>query len=441
MYRSFVKDKTEAERKLLAEAFQLDIDTASPTLDSCIPRGSLLEVVDRYFWEYTDIPRELPFFYVMHFIMGLLLQKGVEIHKGQQVILPDIWTVVVATSGTGKSLSQKQLDKALNAKINLFNEAKTSLQFLTNLRDQRLSLYLRDEFAQFLKDVSKEPSMQNVRDYLLRTYDNGNIEYTTTKSSVEVKNSAISILGYTPTKTLKMHLTQEMLLDGFAQRFSYCVSEKDDRPIVGDYDFDALSKRIAPLWNQLSSQPVHPVYTVTNEARGVFNHIARTIIGDARAIDVEDSFSRRLAFTTYKYGLAYHFMAGKTASEIDGDDLVQGAKLVALHLRDLRKILDFYEPAAGKNSRPAGTPSPAPGVGENGAVEKSSLPTVVPTEVLTTKIISYLNDRKNAGADPVTISKLHGSIRALRTTTSEAVRVVVKQAISDNPSLSPFVKL
>ena len=54
------------------------------------------------------------------------------------------------------------------------------------------------------------------------------------------ENSAVGILGYTPTDTLKIHMTHEMLLDGFAQRFSYCVAEKDERPIVGDYNFDDL---------------------------------------------------------------------------------------------------------------------------------------------------------------------------------------------------------
>lgn len=438
-YRKFIKDKSDAERALLAKAFQLDLDPSCPTLDDCIPRGSILEAVDRYFWEYTDIPRELPFFYVMHFVLANLLQKGVQIHKGKQVILPDLWTVVLAPSGAGKSLSQKELDKAMDAKINLFSEAKTSLQFLTNLRDQRLALYLRDEFAQFLKDVSKEPSMQNVRDYLLRTYDNGNIEHTTTTSSVKVKNSAISILGYTPTKTLKLHLTKEMILDGFAQRFSYCVAEKDDRPIVGDYDFDQLADRISPLWKKISTIPTHPVYTVSKEARGAFNQVAQAIIGKAREDDVDDSFSRRLAFTTYKYGLAYHFLAGKTSSEIDSDDLIHAAQLVALHLRDLRKVLDFYEPAVKKSSE--GLPNPHnPSATETNPDEiPKSLPQYTASEKLT-KVKDYLQKRKDANSPPITLSKLQAGIRALHGGGSD-IRSIVTQAVQDDPSFASFVVL
>lgn len=442
-YRQFIKDKTDAERALLAEAFQLDLDATCPTLDDCIPRGSILEAVDRYFWEYTDIPRELPFFYVMHFVMANLLQQGVQIHKGKQVILPDLWTVVLAPSGAGKSLSQKELNKALDAKINLFSEAKTSLQFLTNLRDQRLALYLRDEFAQFLKEVNKEPSMQNVRDYLLRTYDNGDIEHTTTTSSVKVKNSAISILGYTPTKTLQLHLTKEMILDGFAQRFSYCVAEKDDRPIVGDYDFDRLADRISPLWNKISSIPAHQIYTVSREARGAFNKVAQTIIGKAREENVDDSFSRRLAFTTYKYGLAYHFLAGKTTSEIDAEDLGQAAQLVALHLRDLRKVLDLYEPV-GKASAPLPRPTPTKdGVVENTVAHSASLQkpsAALPAVDKLSKVVAFLEKQRGANAAPVSLRKLQSSIRAVRGSADEA-RSYAEDAIAQDPSLAPFVIL
>ena len=342
-FRKFIKDKSESEKALIDAAFMLDLKGKQPTLDDCIPKNSILEEVDRYFYEYTDMPRELPFFYVLHYVLASLLQRNVVIHKGKQVILPDLWTIVVARSGSGKTLSQKQLDIAMGGGVKLFPDAKTSLQFLKNLKEHRLGLFLRDEFAQFLKDVSSEPSMQNVRDYLLRTYDNADIDHATSKSSVNVEKSAISILGYTPTKTLKTYLTPEMLLDGFAQRFSFCVAEQDDRPIIGDYDFDRLAERVAPHWKKIVSTPIHPVYRVSQEARGVFNHVVGEIVKKAREDDVDDSFSRRLAFTTYKYGLAYHILSGNTDDTISPEDLTQGAQLVALHLLNLRKVLDLYE--------------------------------------------------------------------------------------------------
>lgn len=439
-FRKFIKDKSEAERALIDSAFHLHLSESCPTLDDCIPKNSILEAVDRYFWEYTDMPRELPFFYVMHYVLASLLQRGVEIHKGKQVILPDMWTVVVARSGSGKTLSQKQLDQAMAGGIRLFPDAKTSLQFLTNLRDHRLGLYIKDEFAQFLKDVTKDSSMQNVRDYLLRTYDNANIEHTTTVSSVSVEKSAISILGYTPTKTLKTYLTQEMLLDGFAQRFSFCVAEQDDRPIIGDYDFDNLAEQVAPYWKRITQTPPHPVYKISKEARGVFNHVVGEIVTKAREDDIDDSFSRRLAFTTYKYGLAYHILSGKTDDVIGPEDLAQGAKLVALHLLNLRKVLDLYEPS-GKASAPPPRSAPT----RDGFVENAVAPSASPSKSSATlsaadklsKVVAFLEKRKAAGS-PISLSKLQTGVRAVRHSAEETL-MFTEQAIAKDPSLAPFV--
>ena len=442
-FRKFIKDKSDAERKLLAETFQLDLDLSCPTLDDCIPRGSILEAVDRYFFEYTDAPRELPFFYVMHYVLATLLQKGVQIHKGKQIILPDLWTIVVARSASGKTLSQKQLDIAMGGEVTLFSDAKTSLQFLTNLRDQRLGLYIKDEFAQFLKEIAKDAGMQNVRGYLLRTYDNSNIEHTTTTGSVKVEKSAISILGYTPTKTLKKHLTLEMLLDGFAQRFSYCVAEQDDRTIIGDYDFDELSDRITPLWNKINNMHIHAVYKVSPDARIVFNRVVNDIVTMARQDDIDDSFSRRLAFTTYKYGLAYHILSGKEDDIIGPDDLIRAAQLVALHLLNLRKILDLYEDNPRVRPATAGasnSTSNGHGIERGSADETPDSNTSRPAIDKLALVKDFLEKRKVANAAPITVSKLQAGIRALRGSGSDT-RALTVQAVKENPSLEPFVIL
>lgn len=47
-----------------------------PTLNDCIPLDSILDVVDDYFLKHTDIPRELPFFTVLHYITAMMMQEG-----------------------------------------------------------------------------------------------------------------------------------------------------------------------------------------------------------------------------------------------------------------------------------------------------------------------------------------------------------------------------
>ena len=445
-FRKFAKAKKKAEQALVNSAFQLSPDGSPPTLDNCIPTGSLLAEVDRYFWEYTDIPRELPFFFVLHYVMATLLQQGVEIHKGKQVILPDMWTIVVAPSGAGKSMSQKELAKAFDGDVNMFPDAKTSLQFLTNLRDHRLGLYVKDEFAQFLKSISKDSSMQDVRDYLLRTYDNAKIQHTTTVSSVEVEESAIGILGYTPVDTLTKYLTPEMLLDGFAQRFSYCVADPDDREIVGDYDFDELASRIRPHWKKITSTPFHPVYKIEQEGRSVFNHIVKIIVSRARQEGINDSFSRRLAFSTYKYGLAYHVIRGNPSDTITPEELDLGAQLTALHLNHLSRVMDLYGVRKTKQGAEPQSQTPTATVNARAALAATAVPSApqasaaISTADKLAKVQAFLQKQKATNADPISLSKLQSSIRALRGSAAET-RTLAAQVVATDPSLAPFIVL
>lgn len=120
-------------------------------------------------------------------------------------------------------------------------------------------------------------------------------------------------------------------------------SKKDDRPIAGAYDFDELALRVTPLWNKIISIPMHAVYKGSPKARLVFNQFVGDIVTKTRQVNINVSFSRRLAFTTYKYGLAYHILADKTNDIIGSQDLTQAAKLVAVPLLSLQKTLGLYD--------------------------------------------------------------------------------------------------
>jgi len=428
--RKLFRDGAEPSQ-LTSTISLIDVDGPWPTLGDCIPKGSILDAVDKYFWVNSDIPREIPFFNVLHYILAKLMQGGVEIHKGKQIILPDLWTFVVAPSGAGKSMTQKELAKAMGGQVRLFPEAKSSLQFLSNLRDHRLGLYLRDEFAQFLKSVAQDSSMRDVHGHLLLTYDNADIEHTTTKGvGAAVEKSAISILGYSTVATLTKYMTQEMMDSGLSQRFSFCVAERDDdRPIIGDYDFDGLAPLINPLWQQIAQMPFHRVYRVEQEGKDVFNEVVQVIIQRARAEGIEDSFSRRLAFTTYKYGLAYHILAGKTDDVIDADDLALGAKLSAMHLMHLRKVMDLY-----------GKPNPSKTDATGSAAPTSALPKKTGPAVLT--YADHLAKARNKVSDfaaqgrQTTTRLLGGYVKVDKATLEKILAELVQ-----DPALAPHIVL
>jgi len=345
--RENVKPKYVAERAPNASAFidemlQVVVDGQWPTLDDCIPEGSILDSVDRFFWRETDIAREIPFFSVLHYVMAMLMQDGVQIDKLGQMLLPDLYTIILAKSGSGKTMTQKAIAEALGGKVKLFPGADSSIKFAENLENHRLSFFLSDEFGQFLKDVSKEANMKKVRRYLLKAYDNEDISYQTTATDIVVKRPAISLLGLTATGSFTDCMSAEMFLDGFAQRFCFCVAEKDGRRRVANYNFKAFSALVQPLWAALSSTPFHKVYYADDAAMAAYANAFKIITDRADELNIGDDFSRRLAFRCHKYALAYHVLTGKKDNTLHTEDYLFAARLTAMGLRDLRKVFDIY---------------------------------------------------------------------------------------------------
>lgn len=403
-----------------------------PTLNDCIPLDSILDVVDDYFLKHTDIPRELPFFTVLHYITAMMMQEGVQIAPTKTLrILPDLWTVVLAPSGGGKSQTQKAIAEALGGKVDLFPDAQSSIKFADNLSKHRLGLFLRDEFAQFLKSIKRDKSMENVTDYLLRTYDNADVVYESMSSKIVVKNSAISIFGTTPIATITKYLTAEMMLDGFAQRFAFIVAEKDrSRRRVALYDFDDLKPQIEPLWQKLRAKPFHKVYYIDQVGKEVFNEAFNIVLDRAEGEGIDESFSRRLMWRCFKYGLAYHVITGKTDDTLHTEDLIYGARLVAMSLRDLRKIMDLFgePPAASPPGSPVAAASPS-----------SSIVAQKPPVDKLAKVTAYLQKLRDTNAAPITVGKLQAAVRQVKSDAAEA-RSLIEQAIANDPSLAPFYK-
>lgn len=433
----FVAERTPHAAAFIDKMLQVVVNGQWPTLDDCIPPKSILETVDKFFWEGTDIAREIPFFTVLHYVMAMLMQEGVQINKQGQMLLPDLYTIILANSGSGKTMTHKAIAEALGGTVKLFPGGDSSIKFAENLGTYRLSFFLSDEFGQFLKDLKNEPNMKKVRRYLLKAYDNEDIVYQTTATDIVVKRPAISLLGLTAEKSFIDCMSPEMFMDGFAQRFCFCVAEKDGRPRVGDYNFQAFGELVRPIWDKLAATPFHKVYYTDEAAMAAYLSAFKIITDRADTLNIGDDFSRRLAFRCHKYALAYHVLTGKKDNMLHAEDYLFAARLTAMGLRDLRKVFDKY----GMNKIPAPQPT---GVATAviASTTQGAPQAVAPAPTLGTlaKVQAYLQKRKTANADPITLSKLQSGIRALHGSATDT-RTLAEQAIAADPSLAPFVKL
>ena len=353
---ALIKQRAISGAELAEEILSFVEEGTWPNLDDCIPKGSILDAIDRYFFEFTDIPRELPFYCALHYLSTLMLQQGVHIMRPDgQVVYPDLWTVLLAASGAGKSMTQKAISNALGGPVRMFPDFSSTLKFMENLELNNQALYLRDEFAQLIKAIRSDPKMDGLRDLFLQAYNNDQLTYKTKATNITIDKPALSILGFTPIATITTAISADMLDDGFAQRFAFCFAEKDpSRRRIADYDFSGLGPGVKPLWDKITSTPFHERYHLDEVGRAVYQRAFELLAERSDEIGLREDFARRVLWRSYKYGLLYHVMAGKTDPYLHADDIAYGARLAAFNLRDSARLLGMFDRLTPP-TRPAGS--------------------------------------------------------------------------------------
>jgi hypothetical protein len=265
---------------------------------------------------------------------------------------PDLWLLLLAPSGSGKTFAINLLKEYLGKDVvPMMPECQSDAAFIEALKDNNNALWCRDEFGQLMKGLEKPGPMEKLRDYLLRTFDNSNIEYRTKKSAFTVENAALTVYGGSVYDTWNNCVSAESMLDGFAQRFAYVVAGQDDDPEEHrKFENNAFwkakqperKKAVADAWKKMTSVPLHPVYKVSADALAAFEDAFKSL-WEATDGKVARSFFRRVMFRAFKYSLIYHFILGKSSDEIDAHDMGWALRTAKLHIRWLIEVMDLFE--------------------------------------------------------------------------------------------------
>lgn len=303
------------------------------------PPGSLLETVVAAFRSQTDIPLEIPFMATLHLLSAHLLAQDVVVEFAGQEVRPDLWSVVLADSGSGKTYATNQLQKVTGVESS-FPEPASAAKFVEDLKSHNRSLWIRDEFAQFLKSLEQQQHLAELKDYLLRVYDGKLVERNTKKSSITVSDPALTILGMTVLESFQKHVSTEAMLDGFAARFSYVIARRDpERPGTAFpiYDMRGHQDRIKNAWEKVIKSAVHQRYHVGPDGEEAFKE-AFSLLFPVNA-EVPLAFFRRIMFRGVRYALLYHLLLGREGQELDAQDMGWGARVCALHVQDAAELV------------------------------------------------------------------------------------------------------
>lgn len=309
-----------------------------------VPPNTLLDCTVDLFRRTTDFPLELPAFGVLHVLAAHLLDNGVEIEVAGTRFKPDLWSTLLAPSGAGKTKTVSVLRKVMP--VRLFPETTTAARFMEELANHNNGLWLQDEWAQLLKRMESQTYAEEMREYLLRLYDNAPMSRRTAKASLEIDDPALVILGTTVLETFCQNVSPESMLDGFMQRFGIIIGDADPERTPDKFPLYRVEEQdnLVPLhraWGKIAALPMHAVYTVTAEGEDVFCQAFRH--GIVQHHSVPPSFFRRAMWRCFKYACVYHVLLGKAGSSLDAEDVGWAVRVAFLHLTDARRLLDGYQ--------------------------------------------------------------------------------------------------
>ncbi len=158
-----------------------------------VPEGSIMDEVMSAFRDKTDLPLELIFFSMLHFISGYLLSKKVIIEGKFGECYTELWGILLADSGTGKSLSFGTIESGSSVK-NDFPEPVTPAGFIESFQDHNFGLCFIDEISLLMEKIEKGNS-DDLKKYLLCAYTNQRIQRKVKGDIVTIDTPCVSILG------------------------------------------------------------------------------------------------------------------------------------------------------------------------------------------------------------------------------------------------------
>jgi len=278
----------------------------------------------------------------MHYVAGVLIGKNVKIKYGHHETEMDFWTVVLAPSGAGKTWTEVQIADGLkDIDVPIFPGGSASAaRFIEELDAKPRALWVRDEYLQLLNQIEIEGGpLSELKDYLLRIYDNRKIERVTKKESFTVESPVLSILGFNALASFVDGITAESLVDGFAQRFSYVIARPDKSRPFGKYPVWNVNKE---TWSKKFGEMldgVQETYIASHNAEKRFMEIFEEASGKSK---MEESFYRRVMWRAHKYATIYHIMRGEAKNPvISEEDYGWASRLIEMQLSDAADLIDM----------------------------------------------------------------------------------------------------
>lgn len=317
--------------------------------DKVVPPGTPLYSLLEAFKRYTDLPLSLSMHSFFFYLSTWLLQQKTTIYCEGQTLTPELWTIVLAPSGCGKTYSLDRIRAHAPTQATIQGVKSGAAFFdalLNNEQKGQPNAMLVDEVGQLIQQMEQKGSpLADLRGYLLEAYGGNSIKHTTVKNGERaVSDTTMSFLGLNVDETMWSILTPTSFLDGFCQRFAFVIAERDSDRHFTDfprYNNEQIESVVAGAWATLTATSPLKSYVYSPEATAEYDRKFREFGLDIERDGVVNvSFFRRLMQRAHKLALLYHIILGKSAiPQIDEIDVAWAMRLTEWHLRDISKAI------------------------------------------------------------------------------------------------------
>jgi len=268
--------------------------------------------------------------------------------KTNKRIHPNIWTILIGQSGTGKSPATKaileglfELEKenykkyrkelkeynrqaAENKKNGFIAKPPVYRQLIVeDTTIEALSIALQgnengillytDELASFLLGMDKYKQRESgTKEKLLSAYDGGAWKINRiTRETIFIPNALVSIFGTIQPEVLKKAFSEEDFYNGFLQRFCFFFTPDNDLPVLTDAIISIENrKKIKELYEWLTNNTTNITTQMTDMARSVYIDWYSKL-NEEKNKGFSLSFLAKLDIQVLKLALVFTILEGK----------------------------------------------------------------------------------------------------------------------------------
>lgn len=271
------------------------------------------------FEKKSDISLELPFFMTIQLLLTHLIQKNVAMSIdgiGDKIEL-DAWVVLLAASGSSKTLTKKTVINALGINDSLIWDTKavSTAAFIEELcgngesPSNNRKMLMIDEFSEWFSKVRDSSGpMGDIYRVMLQMHDNESVGRKNTRGEWNCEKPVVSLFGLAPIKTFVDEVPEKDMFSGLMFRLSVVIAERDESRPMSKFPIYKLDLKTSRLKRMLKSIS-HGEYIVTSTVQKTYNKIFKDVVGKSET-DMDAGFLRRVMWRMHKYALAYHIILG-----------------------------------------------------------------------------------------------------------------------------------